>query len=434
VRANVRRVAYTAVSMSVLPSVTAAIDALRAGRMVIVVDDAHRENEGDIVMAAECMTEEAMAFIIRHTGGVVCLALSEDIADQLELPLMVEENSSRFGTPFTVSIEAADRVTTGISAADRATTVRAATSPVAKPSDLRRPGHIFPLRARRGGVLRRAGHTEASVDLCRLAGMRESAVISELMHDDGTMMRMPDLRTFGEKNNIPLVAIADIIAYRQRTETFIRREAETTLETETGVWRCLVYRDTLDGYEHMALVQGSVTPTVPVLTRVHSECLTGDALGSLHCDCGLQLRAAMQRIQKEGRGVLLYMRQEGRGIGLANKIKAYELQDRGRDTVEANTELGFPEDMREYGIGAQILKDIGVGAIRLLTNNPRKVIGLEGYGLHIIERVPLFCTPVSQKQKTYLRTKRTKLGHLLPEIPGEGFQAQEVRFAKCNEN
>jgi 3,4-dihydroxy 2-butanone 4-phosphate synthase / GTP cyclohydrolase II len=330
---------------------------------------------------------------------------------------MVQRNTSRRATPFTVSIEAAEGIGTGISAADRARTVQAAIHPVARPADLRRPGHVFPLRAAEGGVLVRAGHTEASVDLCRLAGLREGAVISELMCDDGTMMRPPELKRFSETHDLPIISIADLIAYRRRTEVFVRREAESDLETVTGHWRIMVYTDTLHGREHVALVRGTMDPLVPVLVRVHSECLTGDVFGSHHCDCGAQLSAAMRVIAEAGAGVVLYLRQEGRGVGLANKVRAYELQQRhGMDTAEANERLGFPADLREYGIGAQILRDIGVGHLRLLTNNPKKIIGLDGYGLHIVEQVPLQISPLSDRQRRYLIAKRDKLGHLLPHL------------------
>lgn len=400
-----------------LSSIPAVLEVLRSGRMAIVVDDADRENEGDLVVAAEHVTEEQMAFIIRHTGGVVCLALSNDIADQLDLPPMVVHNTSRRGTPFTVSIEAADGIDTGISAGDRTATVRTAIRPDATPADLTRPGHVFPLRAQNGGVLWRAGHTEAAVDLCRLSGMRAGAVISELMHDDGTMMRLPAMQEFADAHGFPVVAIADLIAFRRRNETFIERRAEATLETMTGHWRIIVYRDTLHHLEHIALVKGDVDPQQPTLVRVHSECLTGDVLHSLHCDCGSQLDRAMVHIQAEGRGVVLYMRQEGRGIGLTNKVKAYALQEReGLDTVEANERLGFAADLREYGIGAQILRDLSVRRLRLLTNNPKKVVGLKGYGLEIMEQVPIEVRPLSPRQQQYLRTKRDKMGHVLRHL------------------
>ena len=397
--------------------ITDAIDVIRTGGMVIVVDDEDRENEGDIVMAAQHIDAEKMAFIIRYTGGVVCMPISNAIADQLDLPHMVAKNTSKYSTPFTVSIEAVNGVSTGISASYRAKTVLAAVNPVAKPSDIHRPGHIFPLRAQDGGVLVRTGHTEASVDLCKLAGVREAAVISELMHEDGSMMRLPALKKFGEQHELPIISIADLIAYRRRSETFVRKEAESQLETSTGMWIMHVYQDTLHGAEHVALVRGELSALEPSLVRVHSECLTGDAFGSLHCDCGAQLQSAMQQIAAAGRGVVLYMRQEGRGIGLSNKVKAYKLQqDEGLDTVEANHRLGLPDDLREYGIGAQILKELGVGHFKLLTNNPRKVVGLEGYGLHLVEQVPLEIAPQSDRQKKYLHTKKTKMGHVLRRV------------------
>lgn len=403
--------------MSDFATIPEALEAVRNGKMVIVVDDEDRENEGDLVMAAEHMTEEKMAFLIRHTGGVICLSLNNNIADQLDLPPMVNRNTAKMRTAFTVSIEAAADVTTGISAADRAKTVLAAANPVAKPDDLHRPGHVFPLRAADGGVLCRAGHTEASVDLCRLAGVRQAGVISELMTDDGRMMRLPDLVAFAKEHGMLLISIADLIAYRRRTETFIRKEADSVIETETGQWSICVYKDTLHNQEHVALVKGEIRPTDSVLVRVHSECLTGDAFGSHHCDCGQQLDRAMQAIEAEGKGVLLYMRQEGRGIGLANKIHAYKLQrEQNLDTVEANEKLGFPMDLREYGIGAQILKDVGVGHLRLMTNNPRKVVGLDGYGLHIDEQVPVEMEKLTDQQRKYLKAKKEKMGHILKNI------------------
>ncbi len=393
--------------------ISQAIEALRQGKMIIVVDGKDRENEGDLVVAAEHIDTAKMAFFIRHTGGVVCLSLSNAIADQLDLPPMVRRNTSARGTPFTVSIEAAHGISTGISAADRAETVRAAINQVAIPDDLSRPGHVFPLRASEGGVLVRAGHTEASVDLCRLAGLRQGAVISELMQEDGTMMRQAELQEFALKHDIAIIMIADLIAYRTQHETFIRLEVETPLQTETGIWKMRVYTDTINQCEHVALIKGDISPLHPALVRVHSECLTGDAFNSLHCDCGGQLHTAMQLIEDEGCGVIVYMRQEGRGIGLINKMKAYKLQtEHGMDTVEANEHLGFPMDLRTYGIGAQILKDCGVGHLRLLTNNPKKVVGLNGYGLHLSEQVPLHVQVSSEQQKKYMRTKKEKMGHM----------------------
>jgi 3,4-dihydroxy 2-butanone 4-phosphate synthase/GTP cyclohydrolase II len=397
-------------------AVRQAIEALRKGKPIIIVDDADRENEGDLVLAAQFATEERIAFMIRFTGGVVCLALSPAIADQLDLSPMVERNTSKRSTPFTVSIEAKEGVDTGISAGDRARTIRAAISSTARPDDLSRPGHVFPLRAQEGGVLKRSGHTEASVDLCRIAGLREGAVISELMNDDGTMMRLPAIRTFAKKHNIPVLMVADIIAHRQRTESLILLEARSQLETKHGEWEISIYTDLLSHKEHIALKMGEIGPKTPVLVRVHSECVTGDAFGSLHCDCGEQLEIAMQRIAKEGRGVLLYLRQEGRGVGLTNKIRAYALQHLGLDTVDANRALGLPDDLREYGIGAQILRDLGVGKMRLLTNNPKKVVGLEGFGLTITEQVPIEITPKSDRQRRYLKAKKDKLHHKLKRV------------------
>lgn len=388
-----------------------AIAAMKRGDMIIVTDDDDRENEGDLIMAAEHMTEEAMAFFIRHTGGVVCLALSNEIADQLALPAMVKENTSTYHTNFTVSIEAAQGVTTGISAADRAQTVQTAIAPDAAPTDLHRPGHIFPLRAQDGGVLWRGGHTEAAVDFCKLAGIRAGAVISELMHEDGTMMRGDSLTAFAKEHDIVQVSIAELIAYRHKHENFIRLEAATELETETGVWHMRVYTDLLHHTEHVALIKGTIT-IAPTLVRVHSECMTGDILGSKHCDCGPQRDKAMQDIAQAGSGVFLYMEQEGRGIGLVNKIKAYALQrDKGLDTYEANKALGFPEDLREYGIGAQILADCGVKKVLLMTNNPKKMKGIEGYGLEIVDQVPIEIKP-NGVNNAYLSAKKDN-GHRL---------------------
>ncbi len=390
-----------------------AIHRLQKGEMIIIVDDEHRENEGDLVIAAEHITTEQMAFMIRHTGGVVCLSLSPEIADKLELPHMVNKNTSKRSTSFTVSIDAAHGIGTGISAQDRVTTIQSVLNPNTRPQDLARPGHVFPLRAEVGGVLWRAGHTEASVDLCRIAGLREAAVISELMNDDGTMMRMPELAAFAQKNNLLIISVADIIAYRHQNETFIELAAQSELHTETGDWSVRVYSDQLKHTEHVALVKGEIKKDDPVLVRVHSECLTGDLFGSMHCDCGAQLHQAMNMIEEEGRGVLLYMKQEGRGIGLVNKIKAYELQHKKKmDTVEANKALGYPEDLREYGVGAQILKDIGCGRIRLMTNNPKKMGGISGYGIEVLEQVTIEIAPNGINNE-YLKTKKIKMGHLL---------------------
>jgi len=400
-----------------LSPISSALDSLRAGNFIIIVDDADRENEGDLICSAQTITSEKMAFMIRHTGGVICMPMSNSIADALELPAMVEKNTSRYSTPFTVSIDSAKDITTGISAHDRSKTVLSASSPVATPQDFVRPGHIFPLRADDGGVLKRAGHTEAAIDFCRLAGMREVAVLSELMNNDGTMMRLESLTEFADKHDLPVISIADLIAYRHQHEHFVRKEAETELETRSGIWNIKVYRDTLNNLDHVALTKGNISPSVPTLVRAHSECLTGEVFGSLHCDCGLQLVTAMEQIEKEGSGVILYMRQEGRGIGLANKMRAYELQRKhGLDTVEANEKLGLSIDLRDYGIGAQILKDLGISKLRLLTNNPKKVIGLQGFGLEIVERVPIEITVTGDKQKRYLSAKKKKLGHVLSQL------------------
>ncbi len=396
-------------------SIETALEALKAGGMIIIVDDEKRENEGDLVIGAEFMTPEAMAFVIRSTGGVVCVALSHAIADRLNLPPMVERNTSRRETPYTISVDAVD-TDTGISAEDRAKTVVALVKEETRPEDLARPGHIFPLRAQNGGVLWRAGHTEASVDMCRIAGLKEGAVISELMHDDGTMMRLPALFEFAKEQELPIISIADLIAYRYKTERFIRRGAQTQLQTKTGEWHVVIYHDLLHAIEHVALVK-DIPSDLPTLVRVHSECLTGDTFGSLQCDCGEQLEQAMHMIQEQGQGVLVYMKQhEGRGIGLENKIKAYELQRvHGLDTVEANQALGFEEDLREYGIGAQILVDLGIHKVRLMTNNPKKMGGIGGYGLEIVEQVPIEVMPNSMNRK-YLRTKKEKMNHRLSNV------------------
>ena len=387
------------------------LDELRDGRPIIVVDDEDRENEGDLVLAAEFATTERLAFIIRHTGGIVCLSMPDDRADRLELPPMVDRNTSNRETAFTVTIEAAEGVTTGISAADRAHTIRLAARDGASAADFSRPGHVFPLRAKSGGVLRRAGHTEAGVDLCRLAGLKPVAAISELMHDDGSMMRLPALLEFARDHGLKVGTIADLIAYRLQVDPFVVRVDEARLPTPWASFHIVGYRDTVSDKEHVALVLGEVDDGEPVLVRMHSECLTGDALHSLRCDCGFQRDASLKAIADAGRGVLVYLRQEGRGIGLMNKIRAYHLQDDGADTVEANEQLGFAPDLRDYGIGAQILRDLGVRRLRLLTNNPRKVVSLQGYGIDVVERVPLHVGE-NPYNETYLATKRAKLGHL----------------------
>lgn len=388
------------------------LEDLRQGKMVILVDDENRENEGDLTMAAEKVTPQAINFMAKYGRGLICLALAPSIVDRLKLPLMVYDNRSPFKTAFTVSIEAREGVTTGISAADRAHTILTAVKDDAKPDDLIQPGHVFPLRARRGGVLFRTGQTEGSVDLAKLAGLKPAAVICEVMNDDGTMARLPDLEVFAGRHGLKICTVADIIAHRMRTESFVHKVAETVLPTPFGEFKAIAFVNDIDAYEHLALVKGEVDPEKAMLVRVHSQCLTGDVFGSYRCDCGAQLDKAMEMVQQEGQGVILYLQQEGRGIGLANKIRAYALQDKGRDTVEANEDLGFEADLRDYGVGAQILASLGVKKMRLMTNNPKKMIGLEGYGLEVVGRVPLETEPRPENMR-YLVTKCQKLGHLL---------------------
>ena len=397
-------------------SIDDAIKDIRAGKMVIVLDDEDRENEGDLVMAAQMVTPEAINFMRKHAGGLICVPLPGRRLDELHLPQMVSENSALHETAFTVSVEARGSTTTGISAHDRSATIQALLDPETRPADLLRPGHTFPLRARDGGVLVRAGQTEAAVDLARLAGLYPAGVICEIMAEDGTMERLAGLREFASKHELKLITVKDLIAYRLRNEKLVKRVAEFDLPTELGAWKGFAYENVLDSNTHVALVMGEVGDGKDLLVRVHSECLTGDALHSLRCDCGAQRDGAMAVIAHAGRGVFLYLRQEGRGIGLANKLRAYELQDHGADTVEANIALGLPADKRDYGIGSQILVDLGVKEMRIITNNPRKIHGLEGYGLKIVGRVPIETAP-TQFNTRYMQTKRNKLGHLLDEVP-----------------
>jgi len=397
---------------SVFTPIEEVIEHFRQGGMVIIVDDEDRENEGDLVVASEKVTPEDINFMAKNGRGLICMSLTEERCDELHLPLMVAANASPFGTAFTVSIEAKGKVTTGISAADRAATVRTVMDPTTRPEDLLRPGHVFPIRARRGGVLKRTGHTEASSDLAALSGLKPSGVICEIMNDDGTMARQPDLRRFAAKHQLPMITVSDLVSYRLHHETLVRKIAAPRVPTPYGEFRAHAYRSEMTGEEHVAFVLGEIDPDEPILVRVHSQCLTGDVFGSQRCDCGAQLHCALERISSEGRGILLYLLQEGRGIGLLNKLMAYDLQEQGHDTVEANEKLGFRPDERNYGIGAQILRDLGVRTMRLMTNNPGKYIALKGYGLRIAERVPLELPPTASNH-AYLRTKREKMGHLL---------------------
>ncbi|HET7464472.1 MAG TPA: bifunctional 3,4-dihydroxy-2-butanone-4-phosphate synthase/GTP cyclohydrolase II [Longimicrobium sp.] len=396
-------------------TVEAAIEDIRQGKMVIVADDENRENEGDLVCAAELVTPEIINFMATHARGLICLSLTAERADALDLRPMTDVNTEALGTAFTVSVDAAHRfgVTTGISAWDRATTIKVCMDPASVPGDLRRPGHVFPLRARAGGVLRRVGQTEASVDLARLAGLQPGGVICEILNEDGTMARRPQLEEFAGRHGIKFITVAQIVAHRLQRERLVHREAEATLPTPFGEWRIIAYRNDVDQHEHVAMVKGEVEGVEGALVRMHSECLTGDVFHSMRCDCGEQLDAAMRRIEQEGRGAIVYLRQEGRGIGLINKLRAYNLQDQGLDTVEANEKLGFRPDLRDYGIGAQILLDLGLKEIRILTNNPKKIVGIDGYGLSVLEQVPLGVKP-NPHNTGYLRAKRDKLGHLFP--------------------
>ena len=395
-----------------LATIKEAIEDIKAGKYIIIVDDEGRENEGDLAIAADKVDANAINFMAKYGRGLICMPVTGARLDELNIPLMVGENTSKHNTAFTVSIEAKKKVSTGISAHDRAATVKSVIDPATRPEDIARPGHTFPLRAREGGVLVRAGHTEAIVDLARLAGLYPAGVICEIMNEDGTMSRLPQLEVFAGKHGLKIVSIADLIAYRRRHEKLVTKVAQANLPTRNGQFTAIAYKSTIDPDQHVALVKGELSNDEPVLVRVHSECLTGDVFGSLRCDCGEQIEMALNKIAEEGKGVLLYMRQEGRGIGLHNKIAAYALQDKGLDTVEANESLGFPADLRDYGIGAQILADLGIKKIRLLTNNPKKVVGLEGYGLQVVETVPL-CVDPNPINLRYLETKQHKLGHIL---------------------
>jgi 3,4-dihydroxy 2-butanone 4-phosphate synthase/GTP cyclohydrolase II len=395
-----------------LSSIREVLKDIKEGKFVIIVDDAGRENEGDLAMAAEKVTPEAINFMAKHARGLICMPIIGRRLDELALPLMVQDNTTKYCTAFTVSVEAKHKTSTGISAHDRAATIKAILDPSTKPEDLSRPGHMFPLRAREGGVLVRAGHTEAIVDLAKLAGLYPAGVICEIMNEDGTMARLPELEIMAEKFGFKIVSIADLIAYRRRTEKLVERVTEAKLPTKFGDFKAIAYKSAIDADEHVALIMGDIGGDEPVLVRMHSECVTGDVFHSLRCDCGEQVDIAMESIVREGRGVFVYMRQEGRGIGFHNKLRAYALQDQGLDTVEANECLGFPPDLRDYGIGAQILEDLGLHKIKLLTNNPKKVVGLEGYGLKVVETVPIQVKP-NPYNISYLETKRKKLGHLI---------------------
>ncbi len=405
-----------------LASIPEGLKDIQAGKFVIIVDDASRENEGDLAIAAEKVTPEAINFMARNARGLICLPITGQRLDELDIPMMVQDNTAKYLTAFTISVEAKNKVSTGISAHDRSATVKAMIDPATKPEDLAKPGHMFPLRAREGGVLVRAGHTEAIVDFARMAGLYPAGVICEIMNEDGTMARLPELEVMAERYGLKIVSIEDLIAYRRRTEKLIVKVAEAKLPTKFGDYRAVAYKSAIDADEHVALIMGDISGDEPVLVRVHSECLTGDVFGSMRCDCGEQVGIAMEAISREGRGVLVYMRQEGRGIGFHNKIKAYALQDKGMDTVEANECLGFAPDLRDYGIGAQILEDLGLRKIKLLTNNPKKVVGLEGYGITVVETIPIIVAP-NPHNVNYLETKRKKLGHMLA-VNGEAAKSK----------